>query len=151
MSLNSAGLFAALSSHAQKLGLFDKVDQHEPMNPPGNGLSCGFWFVRLGPVPAGSGLALTSGLAVFTARIYQSRKFEVGAEDVAVMAAADALMAAYSGDFELGGQVRDVDLLGQSGTSLSASSGWLEIDGAKVRTVDITIPLIVNDLWSQAA
>lgn len=150
MSLNSAGLFAALSSHAQTLGVFDRVNEHEPMNAPGNGLTCAFWFVRLGPFQPGSGLASTSGLVVFTARIYKPNQLPQGAEDAAVMGAADLLLAAYSGDFELGGLVRDVDLLGQSGQPLSAAAGWLPFGDTTFRTVDVTIPLIVNDLWTQA-
>ena len=150
MSLNTAGLFSALSSHAQTLGIFERVNEHESMNAPATGLTCEFWFVRLAPFPAGSGLSSTSGLVVFTARVYRTQPLPVGAEDTTVMAAADALMAAYSGDFQLGGLVRNVDLLGQSGLQLAAQAGWLPIDGVKYRTVDITIPLIVNDLWTQA-
>lgn len=152
MSLNSAGLFAALSSHAQKLGVFDRVNEHESMNAPGSGLTCAFWFVRVGPFPPGSGLAATTGLVVFTARIYSPNTQPQDSADPAVMHAADLLLAAYSGDFDLGGLVRDVDLLGASGTPLSAQAGWLQIDASTTyRTVDITIPLIINDLWSQAA
>ena len=85
MSLNSAGLFAALSSHAQTLGVFDTVNEHEPMNAPRNGLTCAFWFVRLAPFPAGSGLSSTSGLVVFTARIYKPNQLPQGSEDAAGM------------------------------------------------------------------
>lgn len=150
MSLNSAGLFAALSSHAQTLGVFDRVNEHEPQNAPGNGLTCAFWFVRLGPFPAGSGLASTSGLVVFSARIYKPNQAPYGPEDVAVMSAADALIAAYSGEFDLGGLVRNVDLLGQSGMQLSAAAGWLPFGDTTYRTVDVTIPLVINDLFTQA-
>lgn len=152
MSLNTAGLFSALSSHAQTLGVFDRVDGHEPMNAPGRGLTCAFWFVRLSPFPAGSGLAATSGLVVFTARIYKPNTLPQDTVDPDVLHAADLLLGAYSGDFELGGLVRNVDLLGQSGQQLSAAAGWLQIDASTTyRTVDITIPLVVNDLWSQSA
>ena len=150
MSLNTTGLFAALSSHAQTLGVFDRVNEHEPMNAPKNGLTCAFWFVRLAPFPAGSGLSSTSGLVVFSARIYKPTQLPQGSEDADVMAAADALMAAYSGDFALGGLVRNVDLLGQSGMQLSAQAGWLPFGDTTFRTIDVTIPMIINDLWTQA-
>jgi len=149
MSLDARALFAALSSHAQTLGIFDAVNEHEPMNRPGSGMTCAFWFVRLGPLPPGSGLSATTGLAVFTARIYKPQQQPSGAEDTDLMGAADRLMAAYSADFTLGGLVRNVDLLGQSGLQLSAQAGWLQQDPAPLRTVDITIPLICNDLWPQ--
>jgi len=59
-------------------------------------------------------------------------------------------MGAYSGDFTLGGLVRDVDLLGHSGQQLSALPGWLDMGEAKYRTVDITIPMVISDAWAQA-
>jgi hypothetical protein len=150
MSLNSKALFAALSSHAQTLGVFDRVNEHESMNAPGNGMTCELWFVRLAPFPPGSGLAVTTGLVVFTARIYRTQQLPAGAEDVAVMDAAYDLIAAYSADYTLGGLVRNVDLLGQSGLQLAAQAGWLPVGETKYRTVDVTIPLIMNDLFPQA-
>lgn len=150
MSLNSAGLFVALSSHAQTLGLFDQVNGHEAANPPGNGLSCAFWGARIAPLPEGSGLASTTGVVTFTARIYLPSAAPQDSTDPTALSACDALIGVYSGDFTLGGLVKEVDLLGQSGVPLSGQMGWLEINGIKYRTQDITIPLVINDLWTQA-
>jgi hypothetical protein len=60
-------------------------------------------------------------------------------------------MAAYSGDFELGGNVRNVDLLGQASEGLTAQAGYLEQDGKLYRVMTINLPLIVNDVWNQVA
>ena len=151
MSINSEGLFNALTSHALTLGRFDRVNGHESKNAPGNGLTCDIWFARLDPVPPASGLASTSTRVVFTARVYSNMLQEPqDGIDPAILSATDALMAAYSGDFELGGQVRDVDLLGETGIALSAQAGYLKVDTTTYRTVDITIPLVVSDLWTQA-
>jgi hypothetical protein len=149
MSLDSAGLFSALQSHAMTLGLFERVNGHESMNAPGNGLTCAYWWVRVGPLPRGSGLASTSGVVVFTARIYAPNQLPQDSTDPLVLSATDALIAVYSGDFNLGGAIRNVDLLGESGTPLSAQAGWLPMDGTTYRTSDVTIPLVVNDLWTQ--
>ena len=151
MTINSAAIFAALGSHAQSTGLFDRVNGHEPRNPPGNGLTVAFWFAGLVPVPLASGLAATSARLTFTARVYAPALMEPqDAIDPTVLAAADALMIAYSGDFTLGALIRDVDLLGHSGLQLSAQPGWLDMGEAKFRTVDITIPMVISDAWTQA-
>jgi hypothetical protein len=150
MSLNTAGLFNALASHAASLGIFDRVNNHEPANAPGNGLSYSLHWVRIAPVPTHSGLASTTGVVPFLGRIYRPAAQPSDEVDIEVLGATDALLAVYSADFTLGGLVRNVDLLGQTGNQLSAQAGWLLIDAIQHRTSDITIPLIVNDLWTQA-
>jgi hypothetical protein len=71
--------------------------------------------------------------------------------DPNMLAALDDLMARYSGDFELDGEVREVDLLGQFGDPLQARAGYLIQSGTEFRVMDITLPLIVDDLWTQEA
>ena len=151
MTINSVAIFAALESHALASGLFERVNGHEAVSAPGNGLSLAFWFSGLDPVPGGSGLAATTGRITFTARVYSPASQEPqDGIDPGILGAADAMLAAYSGDFTLGGLIRDVDLLGESGLSLSARPGWLDMGEAKYRTVDITIPMILSDIWTQA-
>ena len=151
MSLNTAAILDALKSHASASGLFDRVNGHESANAPGNGLTAEFWWVRTTAAAASSGLASTSAVVVFTGRIYLPSTTPQDETDIAVLNATDALIGAYSGDFELGGLVRNVDLLGQHGAQLSAAAGWLPRDSVTYRTSDITIPLVVNDLWTQSA
>jgi hypothetical protein len=72
--------------------------------------------------------------------------------DTAITAAVDQLLSAYSSDFEFGGNVRNVDLLGASGVGLSAEFGYLNFTGGTTyRVATLTIPLIINDVWGQAA
>ena len=71
--------------------------------------------------------------------------------DPEIMNAVDVLFAAYSGDFDLGGTVRNVDLEGATGPGLSAQAGYLNQDGKLMRIMDITLPVIVSDLWTQVA
>jgi hypothetical protein len=133
-------------------GYFERVNGHEPLNPPGNGLTAALWVQSMGPVPAGSGLAATSARLVFMVRLF-APAMQLPTDDIDpnLMAATDALMTAYSGDFEFGGQVRNVDLLGQAGIALSAEAGWVDYgDGAKFRVITITLPVIVNNAWTQA-
>jgi len=133
-------------------GYFERVNGHEPLNPPGNGLTAALWGDSIAPVPAGSGLAATSARAVFMVRIY-SPAMTLPQDDIDpnLVSAVDALMTAYSGDFELGGQVRNIDLLGQAGVAMSAQAGWVTYpDGRIFRTMTITLPVIVNDAWPQS-
>lgn len=151
MTLDAATLTDRIVSHAAGTGHFDQVNSHEPKNAPGNGLSCAVWFQRVEGIPAGSGLASTSALVVFNVRIQTNMLAEPQDRiDETVLAALDDLIDAYSGDFTLGGNVRAVDLLGMSGTRLSAEAGYVNQDGTLYRAVVVTLPLIVNDVWSQA-
>lgn len=151
MALNTTTIRAQVVSHAQTLGLFGQVLAHEPMSAPGSGLTYAVWATDLGPLPLGSGLASTSSRLELTGRVYMPADTEpMDDVDLQVTGAADALIAAYSGDFELGGNVRHVDLLGAYGTALRARFGYLDIGTTTYRMATLTIPLVINDAWTQA-
>lgn len=142
----------ALVSHALTTGRFMRVNEHEPKSAPADGLTAAIWFRTLRPDPGRSGLASTSVWLTFTLRIYLSMLTEPQDEiDPSILEAVDDLLALYSGDFTLDGMIREVDLQGLSGTGLSVESGYLDIDRKMHRIVDITIPLGINDAWTQAA
>lgn len=153
MSIDATAIMSAVASHAAASGHFDRVTLHEPKNKPGNGLSAAVWVQYLGPVPAGSSLRATSAVVTVNVRVMSNMLTEPQDEiDPNVLAAVDALMAAYSGDFELGGLVRNVDLLGQSGQRLEARAGYLPMGNPPVmyRVMTVNVPMIVNDAWEQA-
>lgn len=155
LSFNQAAvntLFADVISEAQTLGLFARVNGHEPKNAPGSQLSCSFWGGSIKPAGPASGLAAVSGVVTLNARIYSSflAKPEDGI-DPELLAAGCTLMAAYSASFTLGGTVRDIDLLGEFGESLSGQMAYLEQDGKLFRVFDLTVPVVINDLWTEAA
>lgn len=151
MSIDGAGIMGAVADHALRSGLFERVNGHEPKNAPGNGLTAAVWVDYVGPVLS-SGLATTSARLVLNVRIYSSMLQDPqDAIDPNIIAAVDDLFEAYSGDFDLGGRVRNVDLLGSSGTALSAQAGYLEQDRKNFRVMTITLPVIVNDAWEQVA
>jgi hypothetical protein len=150
MPLDSKALSDAMQSHALSTGLFESVNGHEPKSAPGTGLTAAVWSQRIGPAPRSSGLKVTSGLVTFFLRIYQNMLMKPeDSIDPMVLDAVDTLFGAYSGDFTLGGLVRNVDLLGSSGTALSGEAGYVNQDGKLFRVVTLTIPLIINDLWVQ--
>lgn len=145
------GMLDTITSHAMTLGLFERVNTHEPKNAPGNGLSCAIWMDRIGPLRT-SGLPATTGLITFAVRIYTSMLAEPqDAIDPNITEAVDLLIEAYSGDFDLGdAQVRNIDLLGAYGAGLSAKAGYINVDNKLYRVMTIELPVVVNDIWAQS-
>jgi hypothetical protein len=152
MALDIRTILSAVESHALASGYFAAVNGHEPKSPPTSGITCAVWVEQIGPARGGSGVNSTSARLALYVRLYSSLVQQpADAIDPDLMTALDALMAAYSADFELGGLVRQVDLLGTYGDPLSARAGYLAEGGSEYRVMTITLPLIVNDLWNQEA
>lgn len=152
MSLDVRTILDAVESHALQSGYFQAVNGHEPKVAPQNGLTCAVWVEQIGPARGTSGLSSTSTRLGLFVRLYSPMLSEPeDAIDPDMMTALDALMGAYSGDFTLGDLIRMVDLLGAYGDPLGARAGYLTTSGAEYRVMTITLPLIVNDLWEQAA
>lgn len=151
MPLDILSLTDAVTSHASASGHFETVNGHEPKNAPTTGgLTAAVWADRVTPLRS-SGLDSVSVLLVFNVRIYGSAQSEpADAIDPNMLAAVDVLCAAYAGDFTLGGLVRSVDLLGSNGSPLSVQAGYLTQDGVLYRVMTISVPVIVNDLWTEA-
>ena len=144
-------ILVELESHAMGLGVFERVNSHEPANAPRTGIHSAIWLESLVRGRAMSGLAATTGVLVFNNRLYSNLQQEPRDDiDIGMLDALNALLEAYSADFTLGGLVRQVDLLGQSGTSLAAHAGYVKQSDQMLRVMTITVPLIVNDLWDQA-
>lgn len=137
-------------------GRFDAVNGHEPKSAPtsNSGVTAAVWAQSVGPAVGQSGQAATTALIVFNVRFYMSflsQPFD--AIDPTVLAATTDFMGAMSGDFEFGGvaNVRNVDLLGICGTTLNAIAGYMEIDRKYLRIMTVTVPIIVNDAFTQVA
>jgi hypothetical protein len=151
MSLNTTDIRDAVVSHALSLGRFDQVNQHAPKNPPKSGLSLAITGDRIGGIRS-SGLASLSARLVLMLQVFASMQMEPADDiDATVFDAVDALFGAYCGDFTLGGLVRQVDLLGTDGTGLDAVLGYVTVDGIEYRHAAITLPLIINDVWTEEA
>jgi hypothetical protein len=149
MALDIQGILNAVASHAMSLGEFESVNQYESKQAPGNGLSAAVWVDRVTPVKS-SGLANSSIRLELSIRIYSSTATQPYDDiDPNLTKAMDRLLAAYMSDFELGGEVRHIDLFGAYGSPLESRSGYLNIDGMEFRVFSIRLPLIVDDLWPQ--
>lgn len=150
MSIDVDGLVNAVASHAFSTGYYEQVNTHGVRAVPGEGMRAAVWLENMRPVRS-SGLASTSLLVTLTLRQYQSAYLEPqDMIDPDMLRAASALFEAYSGDFTLGGLVRNIDLLGAYGQALEAIAGYLEIANFMIRVLDITIPIVVNDTFTQS-
>lgn len=141
-----------ITSHAASLGIFRSVNSHEPKASPGSSLRYAVWADVIEPLGAASGLAATSGYVMMMGRItgnmLQKPEDEI---DSRMLTAATTLIGAYSGDFDFGATVRAVDLLGMYGDKLGTKAGYITIGQGMYRCMDVRIPIIVNDMWSQVA
>ncbi len=150
--MNTEAMMSALVSHALEAGLFESANKHEPKSAPGTGTHAAIWVQSISPVALASGLASTSARIEFSVRVYVSMIAEPqDAIDPASGLAVDVLMTKYSADFTLGGTIKNVDVLGACGPGLSAEAGYLQVDQGMYRVMTITVPLIVNDAYTQAA
>lgn len=149
----TATIFDRVFSLITATGYFDGGTQmHEPKSGPGPGLVCALWGGPLTPVPAASGLVSTTFRLELVARIYRPFLQEPADQiDVGQTMATAAVIGALSGDFDLGGTVRDVDLLGAHGQPLGGRPGYITLDKISYRTMDITIPIIISDAIDQGA
>lgn len=140
----------AVVSHAASTGYFEKVNFHEPKNPPGYGLSCAAWIQSIVPQGNASSLIATGGRILLNIRIYGRFLEEPqDAIDPQMFEAVNALYTAYHGDFTLDGLVRNVDVLGEFGIPLTMQAGYLEMSKGMHRIMHIELPLIVSDMWVQ--
>lgn len=145
-------LFDQVKTHCVSLGIFGGVATHELKSKPGNGVSAEIWGMTVRPVAQVSGLNATAGLVTFHIRI-RTPMLQKPEDDTdkRLMTAATGLMAEYSGHFTLSGTVMQIDLLGAHGESLSAQLGYLEQDGTLFRVATVTLPIVVDNLFTQAA
>lgn len=140
-------LYSQLESHALTLGIFRRVNTHEPENAPGDGLSCS---IILGPIAASgamSGLGSVSGTITFLVMVWNSMMQKpLDGVDPAILTAVSTLLNEYSGHFTLGGTVRDIDLL-----NLRAEPVYIDQEGKQFRVEQISLGIVINDLWSMNA
>lgn len=136
-------------SDVQRTGYFRKVNQHE-LKRANRDMTAAVWCQAIDPIPLMSGLASTSGRLTFVVRMYIPMLKEPQDEiDPLMMKATANLMRRYHDDFDFGGAIRNIDLLGQFGIALAAQAGYLEIGNVDNRIMDITVPCLVNDIWPQ--
>lgn len=145
-------LFDSVVSMALTLGIFESVNQHEPKSAPGSGIRAACWVQSIQPVGRASGLNATSGVVTLYFRLYSNfLQMPLDGIDPDLLTATTTVLGAFSGSFTLGGTVRDIDLLGMYGASMGATAGYASMDSKVYRIMTVTLPVIINDLWTQGA
>ena len=146
-------LFANLKTQADTSGLFQRVLGHEPRSAPGGGFSYALWLGPISPVPGLGGLTATAGRVEFQSRIYVP--FLEKSEDqieTDLMRKVLQMIGFYSAEFTAGGTVYAIDLEGMHGAPLEAGTfGYIDLGGTICRVAELSIPVLIDNLWTQAA
>lgn len=144
---DAKALFEAIRSKAKKLGIWTgDVPTHDPESPPSGRLNCS---ISLGPVKpvTSSGLGAVSLQVTLMVHVWsfamQRRLDDIDPE---ALGAVCALMGAFAGGFTLGGTVREIDLF-----QMSAQPGYVDFEGKEFRTVAISLPITINDMFAEVA
>jgi hypothetical protein len=146
-------LYSAVVSAVKSGGEFAVVVQHEPKSAPQSLPALALWLSNVTPVPAASGLSATSARIQLSARVYVNALSKPEEQqDLKLLALASSVVGTYTSGFTLGGELSlGIDLLGRYGGALGITPGWLAHDDKFFRIAEITIPLILDDIWTQEA
>jgi hypothetical protein len=143
----AAALFNDIQSYAQQLGIFQGVDTHDPWNAPGNRLYCSINLGVARLLPTASGMISASGQVTLTVRVWSSAlQKPLDDIDPEVLAAACSLLGALAGGFTLNESVRNIDIF-----ALVAQPAWVDFEGKPFRVIEIAVPLVINDMFSEVA
>ena len=141
----------AVTSHAARLGPFERILTHEPNTAVTSGLTGAVWVQQIDLVPRFSGLAVSAVRVQLVLRLYDNMLREPqDAIDPDMVGIVNDLLIAYHRDLTLGGQVSQIDLLGEYGDGLFERSGYIRQDGKLLRAMSIYLPVIVADAFTQS-
>jgi len=145
-------LMAAVKTIPEKTGVFrSSVVFHEPVTAPAAVPSLALWLGPLESVPEVSGLSEVSGRIIVQGRIYATPAAKVSDKtEEQLMTWQSTLLGAFAGAFTLGGEAMAIDLLGLSGSKISAVPGYVTYDGAVYRVSEVSVPIILDSLWSES-
>ena len=135
-----------IQGHLMSGGGFVSVQLGQPSTvaPALTGITAAIWLehIQVGTVFLG----VVDKIYEVTVRLYTNmlaEPQEQGELDLALTV--QDIGSDLLGDFTLGTSVRNIDAAGIYGTPLGAQWGYTSVAGVMFRTVDITVPIIVND------
>lgn len=144
MAVDPYAVMAALKSFALARGRVRHAQVGEPKAPPQAHVSAA--VLMEGIATPSSVLDAAVRLYTVTIRLYRGFLDDGEQTETELAQVTGALLTALDGDADLGGTVRNVDVAGEHSGGLAADWGYLEMDeGVMYRTVDITVPLIVDE------
>jgi hypothetical protein len=141
----------AQASLVASLGVVKRNLSYEPKGSPGDGLTAATWVDEVRPHVKASGLAVGSVVVVTVTRFMTNFKGSpTGEIDPTLVDAADLMIEALHGNFDLARDGCWVDLGGESGAMWSVKAGYVELDNSVYRIVDVSVPYILTDIYPMA-
>ena len=155
MAFNIKATLDAISSHIARTGYVNDVRIGEPVSPPDaiEKMHAAIYMANAGVVS----LTLSTTIEVHgvVVRLYRRAAFgqgdDAGQVEAEMALAVSQVTSNLVGEFDLGSTMRNIDIAGQYGQSLSATWGYITIGNTVFRTVDLTVPLVVDESATQAA
>jgi hypothetical protein len=141
---DAENLFSQVRSIAKKLGVFPAVIGHDPENAPPSGVSLSIMLGSVKPITS-SGLDAVSCQVTLMVHVWSfANQKPLDDIDPKVLAATCSMMGALAGGFTLNGTVRDVNLF-----AMDAQPGYVNFQEKEFRTVAISVPIEINDLFEE--
>jgi hypothetical protein len=155
MAFNIKATLDAISSHIARTGYVNDVRIGEPVSPPDaiEKMHAAIYMASAGVVS----LTLSTTIEVHSVVVRLYRRAAFGQGDDAGQVEAEMALAVSQvtsnlvGEFDLGATMRNIDIAGQYGQALSATWGYITIGNTVFRTVDLTVPLVVDESATQSA
>ena len=155
MAFNIKGTLDAIASHISRTGYVNDVRIGEPTSPPDatDKIHAAIYMQNVSVVELT--LSKTVELHVVQVRLYRRAAFgegdDAGYVEQEIALAVSQISSNLIGEFDLGGTLRNIDVGGIYGTSLNGTWGYVTLGGTVFRTVDMIVPLVVDDSATQAA
>ncbi len=150
-TIDISNVLARLTTYAEKTGIFSAVIVgNSPSSLPVSGLVCAISGVSLTPSAQFSGLNTTSALLTCVMRIFKNKNADpIDLVDVDVFQAAVSLYEQLHTGITLSGDAIVTDILQIERDTMTAISGFVPGDNGFYQVMDLTIPIILGDVWAQ--
>lgn len=127
------------------------LDSSPPANIPVNRDVCSFWPEYVEAYPEGSGLATTAMKANIIVRLWKNKAVLSLNDpvDALLLALADSILSQFHGDLVNTSHDWYVDVEGETGKSMGFKTGFVKLSGAIYRVIDVDIPIVINDFYTQ--
>ena len=155
MAFNIKATLDAIASHISRSGYVADVQIGEPSGPPDATDRIHAAVIMTAANVVDLTLATTVEQHIVTVRLYRRAAFgageDAGAVETDMALAVSEISSNLIGEFDLGETMRNIDIGGQYGQGFQAQFGYVTLGSTMYRTVDITVPLIVDGSATQAA
>ena len=153
MAFNIKATLDAIASHISRSGYASDVRIGEPVSPPDATDKVHAAIYMNSATVVGLTLSNTIEVHLVTVRLYRRAAFgqgdDAGQVEETMALAVSQISSNLIGEFDLGGTARNIDVGGQYGQSIGAAWGYVQLGNTMFRTVDLSVPLVVDDSATQ--